>query len=42
MIRKLFLSFEELVLLAGGWRCGRCGEFNSDDAFCCRRCGASR
>jgi len=39
MIRKLFLSFEELV---GGWRCGRCGEFNSDDAFCCRKCGASR
>ena len=40
MIQKLFLSFE--VLLGGGWRCGRCDEFNSDCDFCCRKCGASR
>jgi len=41
-MRRLISPFEALILLAGGWRCGRCGEFNSDDAFCCRKCGASR
>lgn len=24
-----------------GWRCS-CGEFNPDNTFCCRKCGASR
>lgn len=29
-------------ILAGGWRCGACGEFNQDDAWLCRRCGTAR
>lgn len=37
-----FLALAGALLSAGGWVCGRCGEFNSDDRFICGKCGGPR